>query len=938
MIVNPRRVFHAGLEWGLIATLALVAAPRAEARTLYVRQSGDDASSGSSPAAAVRTIRRAAALALAGDSVLVGPGTYVEGDIKPTAFGHVRFVADRRGEWVGEAPGDVVIDATGRTTGFELNGQLSMTIDGFVIYGASIGIYVKSQSHGAVISNNVVCNNNTNGIYIQDSRDAVVFNNLVYNNGRSGILVTGNVSGSAAATIFNNTVYRNLNRGIYFAGTTVGSPGGTVLNNVVQDNAIAGIQVNVSSRAGYLSAGNVTFNNRFASGTPVDVTDIEADPAFVDVAGSDGILGGSGYADDRFHLSQRRAGQASTSPAVDAGSDLSRRLHLLGGSTRTDGKPDRGIADAGYHYGNFSSPPPAPRKRLRTKPLYVSSATGSDDNDGATRTTPVRTLAKAFSLVRPGHRVVLMGGTYGEGELRLTTSGLPERPIVVQGVNGAVIDASQGQAGLVLNAVGHLVLDGLTVRGAQQDGIEIRNGFGQAAETPQGQSSIALRRCRLAGNGRRGLSVRNTAGVLLASSIVENNAARGIQVEGAAMRIERSVVRNNLTGLWLFGGSSVEVSHTDFIDNAADGVLVEQSHLSIVGGQARGSRDGGIRFRSGSTGVVEEVTVADNRDIGIQAISALVTVIGGTVRRNSIGIQAFLDPVTRLPVDLSVEGTTVCDNGRDDSGGIGIDLHDATAAVKNAEICGNAQTGLRQRRGALDVSDSTIHGNRAGISSTEARRLTVAGATVRDSRGNGIQIVGGAQASVENSVLGNNSGDGLTIVDTAAPRIVNNLVHRNGSTGILVSGDTTGSPGAVILQNTIFANLNRGLLLGGSDAKPPSANATVMRNIFQANGNAGIQVNNLSLPGYVGNYNLSTDPYGPGTPVGLNDVLRDPLFVDAAAGDFRLQQTAAGQAATSPAVDAGGMSAAAAGMDRMTTRTDGVPDRGVVDIGYHYFP
>ena len=54
--------------------------------------------------------------------------------------------------------------------------------------------------------------------------------------------------------------------------------------------------------------------------------------------------------------------------------------------------------------------------------------------------------------------------------------------------------------------------------------------------------------------------------------------------------------------------------------------------------------------------------------------------------------------------------------------------------------------------------------------------------------------------------------------------------------------------------------------------------------------------------------------------------------------DFHLSQIAAGQGSDSPCVDAGSDWAANLGMDDKTTRTDGVPDSGWVDMGYHYEP
>ncbi len=62
------------------------------------------------------------------------------------------------------------------------------------------------------------------------------------------------------------------------------------------------------------------------------------------------------------------------------------------------------------------------------------------------------------------------------------------------------------------------------------------------------------------------------------------------------------------------------------------------------------------------------------------------------------------------------------------------------------------------------------------------------------------------------------------------------------------------------------------------------------------------------------------------------DIDADPLFV----GSYFLSQTAAGQAQTSPAVDAGSDSAQNLGLAGYTTRTDGVGDQGKVDMGFHY--
>jgi len=71
---------------------------------------------------------------------------------------------------------------------------------------------------------------------------------------------------------------------------------------------------------------------------------------------------------------------------------------------------------------------------------------------------------------------------------------------------------------------------------------------------------------------------------------------------------------------------------------------------------------------------------------------------------------------------------------------------------------------------------------------------------------------------------------------------------------------------------------------------------------------------------------------------GEGNISDDPLFVKGPLGDYYLSCAAAGQAADSPCIDAGSDTAESLGLDELTTRTDGSPDTGTVDMGYHYPP
>jgi len=80
----------------------------------------------------------------------------------------------------------------------------------------------------------------------------------------------------------------------------------------------------------------------------------------------------------------------------------------------------------------------------------------------------------------------------------------------------------------------------------------------------------------------------------------------------------------------------------------------------------------------------------------------------------------------------------------------------------------------------------------------------------------------------------------------------------------------------------------------------------------------------------------------PGDPCYPSNINADPLFVTGTLGDYYLSQTDAGQLLDSPCVNAGSDLATNLdmitnrNMDRYTTRTDEVLDKGTVDMGYHY--
>jgi parallel beta-helix repeat protein len=353
---------------------------------LFVRPGGSDANDGKSPSAPLATIAAAANRARAGVSVVVAPGIYRECQLRPPPDqGRASFVADAEGRWTESAAGYVVVDAGCCTSdpidgqcvpgldGFNVPNSCAVVIDGFHVRGAAdSGIVIQSGSHGAEVRNNVTFTNDRRGIGVVNADDVRIANNLVYDNVGGGIQVGGACRGgdcesvgSRRAVVESNTCYGNGVNGVLIGSGPGRSTHATVRYNILHVGrgerlpaGENGIQVGSNTTfqnhiEGYEAYFNINFEGRYGGFTPIPPSDRIDDPSFVNPAGPDGVLGGSGFADDSFHLAQRAAGQSSDSPALDFSDVSAAEAELDARTTRTDLGPDEGLLDLGFHYAPF---------------------------------------------------------------------------------------------------------------------------------------------------------------------------------------------------------------------------------------------------------------------------------------------------------------------------------------------------------------------------------------------------------------------------------------------------------------------------------------------------------------------------------------------------------------------------------------------------------
>lgn len=311
---------------------------------LYVATTGNDANAGDA-GAPLRSIRRAAQLALDDYEIIVAPGTYAEEvntDRTGTPAQRLTFTADADGSRTGSAPGAVRIQAQG--AGFSLGNSAGSLIEGFTITGATAAaVEIKDASNGAIVRDCVIVGNPGHGVRVQDSAGVVVFNNLIADNGRTGVILGGQSFGAPDAVVVSNTIARNAagrtsERGLTVGTTQSSSAGAFVRNNIIVDNGPGeGQQVRViedpRNELGFDGDFNLVRPPTYAPSGARGPNDIDDPPEFVDAGAGD------------YRLSP-------SSPALGAGDPelpAPLRAHLRVRTT-TGGLRDVDGLDLGVHF------------------------------------------------------------------------------------------------------------------------------------------------------------------------------------------------------------------------------------------------------------------------------------------------------------------------------------------------------------------------------------------------------------------------------------------------------------------------------------------------------------------------------------------------------------------------------------------------------------
>lgn len=289
---------------------------------------------------------------------------------------------------------------------------------------------------------------------------------------------------------------------------------------------------------------------------------------------------------------------------------------------------------------------------------------------------------------------------------------------------------------------------------------------------------------------------------------------------------------------------------------------------------------------------------------------AAIAVISETGPAETIIFGDGCGPVIRFSgrkpgKQISLEGFTITNGGNAPDGlGGGIVISGASPLITRNIITGNCADDLGGGIHALYnahpiIMDNIIVANEAGYG------------------GGGIALENGCLASVKNNLIVNNRAlsavGGGVFINHSSPEILNNTIVDNHAAGA-GGGVYLVHEGQTILINNIIVG-NQSDTVGGGISNNNSLPLLSHNNVW---GNSAI----LENPDYDG---LTSGPGG---------FSSNPLFV----GTYHLSQTPAGQSLTSPCVDTGNDSVENLSLQNFTTRMDGVPDSGTVDLGYHWDP
>jgi hypothetical protein len=668
---------------------------------IYVSASaGNDgsASSGTNSATPLKTIGKAISLARDGSRIHIAAGQYTNGvEAFPLVLG------DKTGvQLLGTNAALTVISGSGIATNvplMKLMGLSGARIEGLTFTAANIssgwttgsGLYI--YDCGSLTLASCIISGNTNaasgtyggGLYILSCATTITNCTVARNKaafGGGGLYINYGDTTVLDTVVTLNQIANYWGGGVAFGGAntlTVRMRNCLIQGNVTPGNAgragagvyltggqavLANCTVAENSTEGVVPfGGSVTLTNCIAWGNADDLRyscsvsycDIETADTFW-TNGVNGCISADPLFRNGYYL-------ATNSPCVDAGTNNASAYGLDSRTTRTDGTPDSGRVDMGYHYEAV-----ALALGESYPDLYVSATDGNDSSasSGTNAATPLKTIGKALSLAQDGTRVHIAAGQYTNGveSFPLTLSG--KSGVQLLGTNAALTVISGG--GIATNAP-LLKLTGLggssRIEGLTFANCRITSTWTTGAGIYiDGCSGLTIGSCTIANNTNT-LNASMGGGLYLLNSMVtltnclvarnavgSNGSGGGIESASSTLTVLDTVIEQNQVGSGGLGGG---ICHQGGITTLImRNCLVSRNTAPVTAGRA----GAGIYLHdTGGKAVLESCTIATNTVEGVTPFGGTATLTNCIVWGNG-GTNLYNDATRFTGIGYCAIGTT----------------------------------------------------------------------------------------------------------------------------------------------------------------------------------------------------------------------------------------------------------------------------------------
>lgn len=226
-------------------------------------------------------------------------------------------------------------------------------------------------------------------------------------------------------------------------------------------------------------------------------------------------------------------------------------------------------------------------------PIYVSSASGSDTNNGESIATPVQSLTKAYELVDSSGTLVVAAGTY-------TQSLVLSKPVIIEGANAGISpNGGTRVAESIITVDGPVITIAAGADGSVVDGLKFTgttNDPGDGIIFGNQVSDVTIMNNIIDGNSGHGIRVIGAQRWLIEDNLIQN--VTGASRSGMfLLSFQHSTVKSNTLKNLNYAGMICD-SHQDTVienntidncsqpgiqvANSAGPVLVTKNHISLA--------------------------------------------------------------------------------------------------------------------------------------------------------------------------------------------------------------------------------------------------------------------------------------------------------------------------------------------------------------------